>query len=154
MNKYVLFLIMIPVFVFAQHPPQMGGKAMERLESYKKVKMLEALKLDEETGLRFISRYNNHRETVRGLEMKRIETIDDLESKMKGNPSDADYQKSFNTLTDLEKEIADVRAKYLVELKEILTNKQIAEYLVFERNFARDIRDIIRDVQKDRMRRR
>ncbi|HAP35852.1 MAG TPA: hypothetical protein DCQ28_07900, partial [Bacteroidetes bacterium] len=50
------------IFCIAQPPDNFGeGKKRpyERLERYKKVQMVEVLKLDEETGLKLITRYNN-----------------------------------------------------------------------------------------------
>jgi hypothetical protein len=39
----------------------------------------------------------------------------------------------------------------LAELKEVLSNKQIAQYIVFERNFVQELRQAVRDVQRDRI---
>lgn len=126
--------------------------AMERLESYKKIRMLETMKLEEQVGLKLINRYNKHRETLKALEGERSGLVDTLESQLRENASDAEFQQTFNALIDVDTKITDSRAKYLSELKEILTTKQIAQYIIFERNFARDLRDIMRDSGRDRMR--
>lgn len=123
---------------------------MERLEDLKKVKLLEAMKLDEEKGLKLISRYNDHRDRIRELERARMSIIEKLENSIAAGVADAEYQKSFNELSAAEKKIADSRSAYVNDLKEILTHKQIAEYLVFERNFAREIRNVFREAQKER----
>lgn len=151
MKRFVMVLFILPLLVYGQRPPQMGGRAMERLESYKKVRMLEALKLDEEKGLKLVSRYTKYREGVKDLEKERMAVIDALEKSLNGSPTEGEFQKSFLQLNDVERKMSDLRGKYLTDLKEILTERQVAEYLVFERNFARDIRDIVRDVQKERM---
>ncbi|MDD8016941.1 MAG: hypothetical protein PHP42_01080, partial [Bacteroidota bacterium] len=124
---------------------------MEKLESYKKVRMLETMKLDEETGLKLVSRYNKHREVMKGFEKGRAELMDKLDELVRNNANETEYQKVFDNLLEYETKTAEARSQYLNELKEILTNKQIAEYLIFERSFARDIRDIVRDVQRERM---
>ncbi len=153
--KYILplLLFMMPIMVFAQPPEGMGGRfqrPMERLESYKKIRMIEALKLDEETGLKLVKRYNKHRETIKDLEGDRANLIDKLESQLSANASDADLQKTFNEFFEMEKKIGEARKKYIEELKEIFTNKQIAEYMIFERNFMKDLRNVVKDVQKER----
>jgi hypothetical protein len=126
--------------------------ALERLESYKKLRMVEDLKLNEEQSMKLLSRYNKHREVVKGFEHDRKELLEKLEQNVSSNASDNEFNKTFTELIDIEKKIFGAREKYLSELKEVLTNKQIAEYLLFERNFARDIREMVRDVQRQKNR--
>ncbi len=152
MKKIVLLVLVSTVALMGQMRTPMGKRPMERLESYKKVRMLETLKLDEDKGLKLVNRYNQHREGVRDLEEERKEILDKLEAKVTDNASDAEIQKSFNDLIEIEKKMFNAREKYLNELKEILTTKQVAEYLLFERSFARDVRDIMREGQKERIR--
>jgi hypothetical protein len=153
MKQFVILMLLLPLASFGQRPNQLNGRAMERLESYKKVRMLEVLKLDDEKGSKLVTRYTNHRATVRAVEEERMKVIDKLEKQAAASASDAEYQRTFTELTDIEKRMTDVRAKYLQDLKEIMTPRQIAEYLIFERNFARDIRDVMRENQKDRKKR-
>lgn len=154
--KYILpflFFIMMPVMMFAQPPEGMGGRfqrPMERLESYKKIRMIEALKLDEETGLKLVQRYNKHRESIKELENDRANLVNKLETQLNANAGDGELQKTFNEFFEIEKKIAEARKKYIEELKEIFTNKQIAEYMIFERNFMKDLRNVVKDVQKER----
>ncbi len=145
----LLALIFSPVLLAQPHEP-FQRRPMERLESLKKIRMLEAMKLNEEDGVKLINRYTSHRQVVQGLEKERMETIDKLDTQLQSNASDAEFQKTFDELLVIERRITDERAKYLTDLKEILSPRQIAEYLVFERNFAKDIRDIMRDIRKGR----
>lgn len=124
----------------------------ERLESYKKVRMIEVLKLDEETGLKLVNRYNEHRTIVRQLEKDRGVVMDKLESQVQSTIADAELQKTFSELFEIERKIMDSRKKYIENLKEIFSTKQIGEYIIFERNFMKDLRNVVNDVQKQRMR--
>lgn len=155
MKKYVTIIWMFILCIASAQPQHenMRPRAMERLESFKKVRMLETLKLDEQTGLKLVNKYTKHREMVKDIEQQRSKIIDKLEEQVKGNVSDAEYQKTFSEFIDIESKIAEARGKFLIELKEILTSKQIAEYMIFERNFARDLRDIMKDLQKERQKR-
>lgn len=152
MKKIILLLAICSLTLMGQIQSPMGKRPTERLENYKKVRMLETMKLDEEKGLKLIGRYNRHREGIRDLEEERKKTLDELEKKVSADASDNDIQQSFKELTEIEKKMVHAKEKYLAELKEILTTKQIAEYLLFERRFARDIRDIMREGQKERTR--
>lgn len=152
MKKFLLIVSVFTLTAVAQLSGPFGQRPMERLESYKKVRMLETLKLEEETALKLISRYDKHRQAIRELDEERKTLIDKLEEKVNAGASDSEFQKLFSELREVEKKIFEARTKYISELKEILTAKQLAEYLIFERNFARDIRDIMRENQKERMR--
>lgn len=123
----------------------------DRIESYKKVRMLEALKLDEDQSVKFVTRYNKHQETMRGYEKDRNELIDKLDSLTRSDANDADYDGIYGDLLDIDKKISGERQKFLSELKEILSHKQIAEYIVFERNFVQELRQAVRDVQRERI---
>ncbi|MDD8018456.1 MAG: hypothetical protein PHP42_08785, partial [Bacteroidota bacterium] len=71
MKKSLLLIslfCLLPLLVSAQPYGPKGQRPMEKLESYKKVRMLETMKLDEETGLKLVSRYNKHREVMKGFE--------------------------------------------------------------------------------------
>ena len=151
----MLVLMMITVIAAAQNPEMMGGrqKMMDRVEHFKKIRMLEAMKLDEETGLKLVSRYTKHRENVKQLEEARTGVVEHLESQLRSGASDVELQKQFNDFYEADRKITDARKKYLEDLKEILTAKQIAQYIVFEKNFMSEVRDLVRDVQKERRKR-
>jgi len=129
------------------------GRPMERLDRYKKIRMVEALNLDETTGIKLVNRYSKHREQMKDLDTDRAQLVEKLETLSQTNTGDAEYQKVFTELYELEKKFAEARKKYLEELKEILSNKQIAEYVIFERDFMKDVRNVVKDVQKERQRR-
>lgn len=114
--------------------------------------MMEALRLDEETSLRFFARYNKHQEQLRSIGMKRDSLIDELEAYRRRNSSDADYEKVFKSLVDLGHDGVKERERFLSELKSILSTKQIAEYLIFERRFYQNLRELMREMQQERRR--
>lgn len=153
----ILILLTLPIAFASAQFGRMGkmneehrAAALEKIENYRKLRMVEVLKLNEETSVKLIARYTKHREAVRNFEKDRMAVVDKLETLLASNSSDADYNKAFNELNEIEKKMYEARSKYLTEIKEILTAKQVAEYLVFERNFMRDIREIARDIQQNR----
>lgn len=153
--RTILLFIAMTVIAVAQGSEMMGGrqKMMDRVEHFKKIRMLEAMKLDEETGLRLISRYTKHRENVKQLEAARTGIVERLEAQMRSGASDADLQKQFNEFYEADRKITEARKKYLEDLKEILTAKQVAQYIIFEKNFMSEVRELVRDVQKERRKR-
>ncbi len=143
----MIFLVSVAV---SQDPPPFRGPGAERVEQFKKIRMMEVLKLDEEVSIRFFARYNKQQEEMRGVAMKRDSLLEQLEMYRKRNTSDAEYEKVFKSLSALGPDVMKIREKFLTELKDILTTKQIAEYLVFERRFYENLRDVMRDIQRER----
>ncbi|MFH0991885.1 MAG: hypothetical protein V1799_17905 [bacterium] len=133
----------------AQNRPQMMPRqAMERAEQFKKMRMLEVLKLDEETSLKFIVRYNEHRDAIREIQQKQEGIVKQAITWRAAKVSNADYEKALQELQDLEQLAQDTKKKYIDKLHEILSAKQIFEYLVFELKFTRELMNIMRDAPR------
>ena len=146
-------ILMLASLAFAQEEPMpMRGPGAQRLEQYKKLRMMEALKLDETTSLKFFARYNKQAEDLRALNEKRNGYIDELQSLRRQDAPDAEYQQVLDKLRGLVKPAIEVREKFLDEISSILTPKQVAEYVIFERNFVQNVREIMREMQQNRMR--
>ena len=136
--------------LFTQDLLPLRGPAAERIEQYKKVRMMDELKLDEETSIRFFARYNSHQEELRKLNDKRNELIDELQALRRRNASDADYRKVLNELKVLANPAIELREEYFTDLAEIFSPKQMAEYFIFERKFIQNLREIMRELQRER----
>lgn len=106
--------------------------------------------MDEETSIRFFARYNSHQEELRELNRKRNELIDELQVLRRRNAGDADYRKVLDELRGLADPAVEIRQKYFDDLAAILTPKQMAEYMIFERNFLQNLREIMRQMQRER----
>ncbi len=154
MKKYCYSLLiaicLAPVATNAQMHRSMGQRpALERVESLKKVRMMEALKLDENQSVKVFARYNNHREMMHALENESRGLFDKLDSQIQAGASDAEFNQTFAALLDIDRKKTEMRTKFINDLRDVLTTKQIAEYVAFERNFARDLREAVRDVKVD-----
>lgn len=153
----MLLLLAFVQFSFAQkRTGRMEGhqgqrQPLERLESFKKIRMMEALHLDETTSIKFFARYDKHEEQMRAIDAERNSLVEQLDSLSRNDASDEAYNAVFDQLAATDKKFARERVDFLASLKEVLTNKQVAQYIVFERNFIRDLRRIVREVQLDRM---
>lgn len=145
-------LIILPA-VTAQPRGPMRGPAVERVEQLKKLRLMEALKLEEETSIRFFSRYGEHQDELRKIGAKRSDEIDKLALAIKSGGSDADVEKYVKDILAIEGQVLEARSKFLESLKPLLTAKQIGQYVVFERNFNQDLRELMREMAQDRFQR-
>ena len=148
----LLFILILLVCsnLLAQDQPPMRGPAAERIEQFKKVRLMESLKMDEETSIRFFARYNKYTEALREVKKDHNALIDKLQKLANSNANNADIEQAIKDIGMIEEKIAETRSKFLVELKEVISIKQIAEYVIFERNFNRNLREIMRDIAKER----
>jgi len=149
-----VLMILLSLLAGAQDQPPLRGKAAERLEQYKKVRLMEALKLDEETSIRFFARYNKHMETLKDIGQERNVLTDRLQAVVDGKGGDQEIDRTIQGLLALEGRIGDSRKAFLGELKEILTTRQIAQYILFERDFNRNLREALREMTQGRWDRR
>ena len=130
----------------------MRGPGAQRVEQLKKLRLQEALKLDEETSVRFFARYNEHQEGLRSIGKRRSEAIDGLQKLVRKNAPDAEIDAQLKTVVAIETDVTSIRSKFLEKLRDILTPAQIALYVVFERNFNQDLREIMRENAQERWR--
>ncbi|MEX2116338.1 MAG: hypothetical protein WEB37_05580 [Bacteroidota bacterium] len=153
MNRLSAFLItavLVPGILSAQDQMPMRGPGAERVEQFKKIRLMEELKLDEATSIKFFARYNSHQEELRKLNKKRNDIIDELQILRRRNVSDAEYEKTLQELKGLADPAVEVRLKFFNEISEVLSPKQVAEYVIFERNFVQNLREIMREMQQQR----
>jgi hypothetical protein len=128
--------------------PPVQGKAAERVEQFKKIRIMEVLGLDEQTSIKFFARYNKNLEVMKDLRQKQVQALARVQTMKKGKASDNDYAGVIGELRSLEDQVSQTKSKYIDDLKDVLTNKQLAEYLVFELRFQQNLRDLVRDVQQ------
>jgi hypothetical protein len=134
----------------AQEPLPFEGEAAERIEQYKKIRLMDFLKLDEETSIRFFSRYNRFVEDLKAINGKKNASIDELQNLVRRDASDAEFQKVFDQLDALGGELQELRRQYLEDLSRLLPTKKVASYIVFERNFYRNLRELLRESARGR----
>jgi hypothetical protein len=140
--------------VYAQDQLPLRGPAAERIAQYKKLRLMEVVQMNEETSVRFFARYNKYEENTRAVAKERNELIDQLQDLSKSNSNDAALTNIIKDIGLTEEKVLDMRAKFIEELREILSLKQLSQFIVFERNFNKNLRELMRDVARDRWNRR
>ena len=125
-------------------------RAAQRVEQFKKLRMIEALKLDDNTSVRFFVKYSKHEDAIKEINKQRNDLIDQLQDMRKSNSDDAKMEKIFSDLTALDTKQADERLRFLDDVKAVLSPQQIADLIIFERNFARNIRQMMQEMARER----
>ena len=142
------------VAVAQQNDPQgppMRGPAAERVEQWRKVRLIELLKLDDESSIRFFNRYNKHQEELQDIQQKREELLRQLGSFQRSNAADEEIEKTLQDFRALDGKMIEARDRYWKDIRTVLTVKQFARYVIFENTFNRQLRELMRDMQQERM---
>jgi hypothetical protein len=148
------FLILVITIVFSGLLFSQPGKWRDddmrgKFEQLEKIKLIEALQMNEETTLRFFARKSEHQKQQDEIQQKIDEKIDDLDLIFKsGRVATIDELKSnINEINVLRGELEKNRVDFINSLSDILSYDQIAKLIIFERNFRDQIRKLI---MKDR----
>jgi hypothetical protein len=156
MKRLTVFCAGVALFVFTgvaqESEPAVQGKAAERVEQFKKIRMMEMMGMDEQTSIKFFARYNKNAEAMKDLRQQQIKALGQIQALRKAKASENEYGKVINELRSLEDQVSQTKSKYLDDLRDVLTNKQLAEYLVFELRFQQNLRELVRDAQQKKNR--
>ena len=120
-------------------PPEEARKKIEELE---KIKLMEILDLKEDVMLKFFSRRNDFLDKFHQLEVQKDRKIDDLKNAI-DNENEQSLKKRIDEINSLEENSMRTRTDFINSLGDILSNQQIAKVVVFERNFRRELWDMI-----------
>ncbi|MGE5431247.1 MAG: hypothetical protein ACM3QX_09245 [Syntrophomonadaceae bacterium] len=142
----VLFAVSFTV-VSAQQGHHMSPKAHEKINELEKIKLMESLNLDEATMVKFFARRKDFQNRIAGLNLQKNNELDELQNALNSEEGAARdeqfYKKYVEDIKSVDMNIARVKDEYFSSLKDILSQKQIAKLMVFERSFRRELRDII-----------
>ena len=139
----VMITFCLNAAVFAQDK---DDKFREKIEKIKIEKLINKLELDDTTAEVFTAKYKDFSKLIKDLNKKRFAAyklmVENLES-----------GSGLDTLVDqvigFETQINDEREKFAEDLKTILSPKQIATMIIFERKFNNEIRKLLKDYQKE-----
>lgn len=137
---FVLFLLTQIISAQEHFPKGRWGLEGGRISELEKIKLIEELQLDEETTLRFFSRRNLHQETQKKIGSKRDSMLFILNQEIKEDDTKIDYQKDIDKILSIDNKLLDERIKFFRSLSDILSYKQIAQLMVFEKKFRSEIR--------------
>jgi hypothetical protein len=143
MNKSLLIIILsllISVAGFAQEKKHMGHKRLEELE---KLKLIEVLNMNEETTLKFFARRNAHKDKMEELNDKLSDKAAQIEKMIKENAEKSKLKSAVKEYLDLEIKIPKERMDFVHSLSDILNDEQMAKFVIFEKTFREEIKDII-----------
>lgn len=147
-------LLLLPSILFAQSGRQGDAQGTdrpyERIESLRKVRLVEILELKEDQSVRFLARMNEHDNNRRTMIKERGEALDRLERLIRNKADDSEYEKAFADVAAVDDRLTTERRSFFTGLSDILTPTQRAKMLIFERRFEKELREAMREAQRRR----
>lgn len=143
-----LFVVVLIVSFAQAQPP--GGPPLERIERFKKMRMVELLELNEEQSVRFIARYNEHESKRRDLMRQRDEILDKIERLLRNKAEAKEFENAFTDVIELNRRMGEERLTFFNGLSDLLTIEQRAKLLLFERRFENELREAMREARQRR----
>ena len=138
----------------AQGSGREGGRnsqpGSERLERFRKMRLVEVLHLNEDDAVRFFAKQTAHEDQVHDLMKSRNEILDDMDSAVRQHDESKKVDGLADQLMGVDKKIFEERQRYQNDVRQMLTPEQFGKFLVFERNFGRQVRDALEEMHQDR----
>jgi len=146
--KTLVVIVSLLVLASLSYPQQIKEKMLKnkgKLEQLEKIKLMEVLDLNEDESIRFFSRRNESRKEINELEDKLNELIEDMEDSFDSDDKniEASQKRMIGEIITLRENIELKRKQFIESLPDILTTEQICKFLVFEKKFKEEIRNVL-----------
>ena len=153
-QRFFFVLLSFPFFcwVAEAQPFGEGGPPFERIERFKKVRLIEMLDMKEDQSVRFFARLNEHDNAKRELFKAKMDLLDKIERLVRNHASESEFDKVFPDVASANAKIFEDDQKFFDGLKDILSVEQRGKFLLFERHFEQELREAMKEVQKRRHR--
>ena len=147
MKKLIFLIISVALLQGISFPQgrEHHKEIRAKIEQLEKIKIIETLKMDEQTTLKFFARRTEFNDKLKDLMDKENNLLDKMDdfiesSKDKNNSK---YQGLIDQYFDLDQKIFNARKSFIRSLSDILSQEQIAKLLVFQRQFREEVRKIL-----------
>jgi len=147
--KAISLLVLIGLFIstniFSQKGKWQDEEMRAKFEELENIKLIETLKMDEETTLRFFSRKSAHKLQQDEIQEKIKSNIDNLDVMLKsGSAATTEEMKSkIDEINNLELQLDKNKVEFINSLSDILSYEQIAEMIIFEKRFRNEVRKLL-----------
>lgn len=147
----MLLLLTLPLSA-QDGPPLPEGKNRERLEQLRRIKLIEALELNEEQAVRLSVREKDFREKQKDLMEKRQKMADELRELVEDEADDAAIRAQLAKINEIGVQMVNDKHAFLLSLNDFLSMQQIAKIVLFEQKFSHEVRRLLENARKPQRR--
>ncbi len=149
MKKFIsLFLPLLFIFAQGKFEEKDPREIIEKVRIYK---LTEELDLSEEQMTKLFPRLKEMRKNEQEFHKQRIEIVQKLKELLEEKAKEQEIIKTLSRLQELQKKRFESQLRELEEVKQILTPEQQARFIIFQEEFEKEIRDLIREVRGRRL---
>ncbi|MBC8042498.1 MAG: hypothetical protein IAF08_03545 [Rhizobacter sp.] len=123
-------------------------KVIERIKQLRIWKLTERLKLNEDQSVKFFPKYNRYQDDLAGNLEKLQTQFREMQELSIGSAADADLDRKVQQVLETQRGSSEILQKYTKEFRDVLSARQVAELIVFERDFLRDISGLLEAARK------
>ncbi|MGB5873406.1 MAG: hypothetical protein WBG01_13720 [Bacteroidota bacterium] len=157
MKNYLMSAILLLLTAAAatgQPMRESGSRPSQRVEQWKKLRMIEMLDLTEEQSIRFFARLNEHEKQKKELMKKKGDALDKIDRLIRIEAADEEFGEVFAEISSVNGNLVQMQNGFFEGLQDILTTEQRGKLLLFERHFDRQLRNAVRELHNRRERMR
>lgn len=139
---FLFFGVMLPIEAQHKRSNESSDKIRNKIEELEKVKLMEVLDLKEEDMLKFFSRRKEFLQKNSELEENKNKLIDKMKEEL-DNLDDQKCKSMIDEVNAIDESIIKNKHDFILSLKDILPSKQIVKYIIFERNFRKELKEML-----------
>lgn len=141
----VLIVLFFSINLFSQKGKWRDEEMRAKFEELENIKLIETLRMDEETTLRFFARKSEHKLQQYEIQEKIKSNIDNLDVLLKsGRAMTTEELKSkIDEINNLELQLDKNKVEFVNSLSDLLSYEQIAELIIFEKRFRNEVRKLL-----------
>ena len=134
---------------FKEHAPPMNeDQRWNRIEEFKKIKMIEELNLTEEESLKFFAKHNAMKNQFKEIEKQKDKCVKNLEKLLAEQANDSDIRKEIDNFLSIEQKMFKNKSVFISDIEKVIGQKKTAGYIIFENNFHKELQKIMRDSRR------
>ncbi|UCG29094.1 MAG: hypothetical protein JSV53_06090 [candidate division WOR-3 bacterium] len=146
MKTIVVMLLFIMAFTNGQVNESRDPRAIiEKVRIYRLTKELD---LTTEQAIEFFPKLNELHKIDNEFREQRHKILIQLKELLSGDAADEDIMRSLSAYENILKDRVERQIKKMREIRTMLTPSQQAKYLIFQDEFEREIREMIKEVKK------
>ena len=135
---FIVFNLLLSANILAGKEKNIRSpRAKERMDIVKKMKMIEAMELDEAKSEKFLLKFNAYNTQLDEKRKQQREVVKKLNESVKNNSTD--LSTLTNQMLSLQNEINKIHTDKNQDIRGILSEKEFAKFLVFENKFISEV---------------
>ncbi len=151
MKNKLLIILGITLITFAgsvafAQPGEGRQRNMKKVEQLEKAKLIDELGMNDELSIKFFNRRREFKEKQRSTIEQIDKVIDEIKILIESKSAEKDLAKVKYLNSErikLESTMQKQRLDYLNSLSDLLSPLQISKYIVFEREFRKEIKEAV-----------